>query len=280
MKKISIFLAVSLLMTGLILLTGRTKVSASLTQQDIPNFTSEEMAQQFSQLTLQMRLSKGTFLQLEPIVLYLTLNNPTDNRIWGHTYLATQPRFVHLFVRRSGETEWREWEIPTPILARVGVDDGWIAPRAVVVGQFVIRLGLNVAFPAPGNYEVYATFRNAGSLAGRIQSAPINLAVTAPVGLNLEAYNYIMASGLATDFVGDSLSPIFPKEKLLAFDRNFGNSVYGAYVKFKLGQWYLVKKDYRAAEALFAQVAAQPDFPLAQAVNDYLTRARQDLTQP
>lgn len=269
----------TLLSVVLILAGGNAKTAVALAQ-DIPNFTPAEMAQQFSQLTLQVRSLKNSYLQLEPVRLRLVLRNPTDKRMWGHTYLGRQLRYVTLFIRKSGTTEWHEWEEPLPFIARILVDDEWIAPQSIFVGQRVIRAGLNNALPEPGDYEVYATFRNLGLNNGIIQAAPITLSIVAPSGFDLQAYNYIMASGLATDFLGDTIGVNFPKDKLLTFNSDFGNSIYGVYVKFKLGQWYLFKKDYQAAEALFAQVAAQLDFPLLPAADNYLAQAREGLAQP
>lgn len=275
-KKFSLILVGCLITLGVALLVWNA-LSSHAQELRIP--VPEQVAEQFAQLKLETSLSAPAFLQLQPILLRVRVKNPTSVRIWGHSCLSTQPSYIKLYVRKSGETAWRNWEIPVALLQKVAVDDRWIEPGESFAADLVIASGLSIAFPTPANYELYATFRNVGSNGGVIQSVPVSLSIVAPTGLNRQAYNYIMASE-RTDFLGDHIGLNFPKDRLLAFNRDFGNSTYGAYTKFKLARWYVANKEYAAAEVLLTQVVAQPDFLLLPEANRYLAQAREGLTQP
>jgi hypothetical protein len=223
----------------------------------------------FSELTLQLNTTKSEFVKLEPIPLTITLKNQTSKKIRGHAALRLGTKYVDLFVERYGEM--RRVEHLTTQFHYPLVSSSDIKPKAEFRDSHLLNLDLANLFPEAGLYRLQVVLYDE-SLKETVKSNVLDISITNPVGQDLEAFYFLSNRVNASNFFEGVVhsSPARVRE----FVEKFGESSYGPYATFLLGQFHFLRGEHQVATVILDKLARRPDFIFSDKVADYLAKSR------
>ncbi len=141
---------------------------------------------------------------------------------------------------------------------------------------------LNLGRSSGGNesddfWVVYVQVHDA-KWSNEIKSNVLTVRILQPEGLNLEALKYIKTLSASSYFfsgVGFS-SEAEQRTALEVFTAKFGETLYGDYAAFLLGERYFYDKDYTRADAQFSLLANKADFVFADRAKKYIEKTKKD----
>jgi len=232
----------------------------------------------FSKLTLKIRSTKEDFVELEPIPIVFNLRNETDQTIVGHSALELSNNFVKLFMI-DDKGEIHEIQNLSPITANTAVAPREISPGENLESKQALAFYLDQSFPRPGNYRIQAKLYDA-SWTNEIKSNVLTIRVHAPDGQTLQALKYIKNLGASSYFFSGVGFASKEQERaaLEDFIANFGETVYGDYATFSLGELYFYDKKYKKAGKRFSLLERKADFVFGDKAKHYLERLRRENT--
>ncbi len=234
----------------------------------------------FPSLTLEITSAKGNFAPLEPIPITLKLNNETGKRVSGHTDIGFSQNHVELFLV-SPEGSVERVEIPKPVSKLLEVGQKVFQPGESYRSIQLITVRSNDILSKPGEYHVQAVIHGANWYE-EIKSNFLSVRIVDPEGPNKQALDYIRSKAARSDlFAGFDLSGS-PEalDTLEGLSNNFGNSIYGDYASFRLGEFYFYKKEYAKAKAHLDKLAEKRDFTFADKVSDYRDKIKAKQRRP
>jgi hypothetical protein len=242
-------------------------------------FAQQEMSTQalsFSDLTLNVETTKDEFAQLEPIPITIRLINQTSHPAMGHSALDFSNNFIKVFFSR-GEGQMREVENLSPVRANTAAPSVRIEPGGRFESTQVLSFNLDKNFLQPGVYQIQLTLSDS-KWNEEIKSNLITIRVVRPEGINLQAFEYIKHVGAASYFFSGIGFPSQEQQRnvLEDFTYRFGESIYGPYAEFSLGELYFYEKDYKKAAQRLGKVAKRPEFALADKAEKYLNKIREE----
>lgn len=234
----------------------------------------------FAKLSLRISSTKGLLAELEPIPIILNLRNESNEKAVGHSALELSDNFVKLFIIEEGGAA-REIQDLSPITANTVAAPREIGPGESVEAKQALAFHLDKTFPRPGNYRIQAVLYDA-KWSNKIQSNILPIHIVEPEGQDFEALNYIRSIGAASYFfsgVGFS-DEHQQREALEDFTARFGDTLYGDYVVFLLGERYFYNNENARAKLYLDRLAGKPDFIFANKVADYRKKlAQRDTTK-
>jgi hypothetical protein len=219
--------------------------------QQRTNVTSTES---FSKLSLRLAPSKQEFLPFEPIPLTIILKNDSSDYVTGHSQIGFKEKYLKLLVRNESGQE-KELTSLSPVSCKCDKPRN----KQISPGQSFqtneIFFNLHNAFPMPGSYQIQAVFRDANWV-NETKSKPITIKIIEPVGVDLEASNFLekqmkghsfVFAGLGREQVYNDLTMRFP------------GTLYADYATYFLGSKYLTKGEYERADPLLRQALQRKD---------------------
>ena len=262
-----------LLVAPLALLIGLSVFNLAQQQDDA------DPALNFSNLTFEIATTnKKEFVKLEPIPITLTLSNKTTQTILGHRALGFSANLVRVFVVQEG----REQEVPqlSPFAKEMFIKPVEMKPGESYHAKELFTLNLDSLFPKPGEYQIQAILLFPNSKL-TVKSNTVAIHIREPEGIDRQAFDFIQANSRSSDFLsGRYLSGHQKAQSLLErFVMNYGESVYGDYATFLLGELYFVQEEYEKASELFLKVANKPDFAFSDKVSDHLNKLKGELSK-
>jgi hypothetical protein len=232
----------------------------------------------FSRLTLKMASTKEDFVELEPIPIILNLRNDTNQTILGHSALNFSNNFVKLFiVQENGQTQ--EIQNLTPVTANTAASPKKIEPGENLEEKQVLAFHLDKTFPVPGDYRIQAVLYDP-EWTREVKSNVLTIRIFQPEGLDLEALKYIKSLAASSYFfsgVGFA-STEKARSVLEEFNARFGETVYGDYANFLLGEHYFYDKKYKRASTHFSLLADKTSFVFADKAKKYLEKIKREGT--
>lgn len=263
----------STLFTAIILLSA-VVVDFSRTVQVQGNFQD---GSDFSKLSLEIDSTKKEFIQLEPIPIILTLTNKTSRPIKGHSAIDVSQNYVKLFVKRPGVEikKIRELSLNRKLVVAA---DKVIEPGEHYQSNQILTLNLDEEFPQPGLYQLHAVLMDADGKR-EAKSNILTIRIAEPRGLDYQAFEYIKEKGTPADFFyGVDIPGSKNTQSVIEeFESSFGESAYGDYASFLLGEFYFLKEDYAKAHEKFDKVAKKADFIFASKIKEYLAKSKEKL---
>jgi hypothetical protein len=213
----------------------------------------------FSNLTLEIAPLKEEYVQLEPISLKIDLSNNNSSPIIGHSTLSFSSGYLELFI--INEDKGCKIEHLSPGVASTFVKERQINPGEHIQSKDQLTLNLDTLFPVPGEYKIQAELSD-GKGREKVKSRLITIRVVEPKQKDLPAFNYIKSSNHAYNFFsGVAFSNDEEKRIMEQLTSNFGESVYGDYALFNLGQIHFGEKDYDKAIEYLTKVRSKDIFP-------------------
>ena len=194
-----------------------------------------------SKLTLELSTSKSNYFQLEPVEFNFKLSNSSVEPVkWqGLLILGSDLDFL---IKSPGSEEnrieGRKMSIGTVASAPSVIQPGGEFISNAILGSVEEQ---EKVFPEPGTYQVRVEFNYKEITAEevkqiKIASNPVTIHISAPQGVNLEAYNYIKNT------LEKARSERVSADEMLRLRRNFVNnyrgSVYAKYEILKLALAY------------------------------------------
>ncbi|MBD0373032.1 MAG: hypothetical protein ICV60_19485 [Pyrinomonadaceae bacterium] len=163
----------------------------------------------------------------------------------------------------------------SPIRANTAAPSVRLEPGGRFESTQVLSFKLDRNFLHPGVYQIQITLVDS-KWNEEIKSNLITIRVVRPEGLNLQALEYIKRLGASSYFfsgVGFS-SKEQERDVLEDFASRFGDSIYGPYAEFSLGELYFYEKDYKKAVQRLSKLAKMPEFALAHRAEKYLDKIK------
>ncbi|MCP9494341.1 MAG: hypothetical protein MSG64_07790 [Pyrinomonadaceae bacterium MAG19_C2-C3] len=152
-----------------------------------------------------------------------------------------------------------------------------INPGEKVRSQEVLTVNLGRMLPEPGVYTFQAVFYNLDRKE-KVQSKLLIVKVKQPVtNKDMSAYQFIASSGNASSFFsGTNLINDFSELQTIAqFGLDFGDTDYGVYADFTLGQFYYTTHDYVKAYKHLLKLSTKRDFVFSNKVSRYLEKVKE-----
>lgn len=192
-----------------------------------------------TELTLRITTRQGVeYLPLEPVVVDLTLSNPTSSTTSWQGFLAVG-RDVN-FQSRDTSGQVRRWEgrqyIGLIKSLPVAMSPGEEVKRQILLDRHLSSL----LFPRSGRYELkveftYKTRDEEQRREVQISSNPISVDIKEPSGIDRLAYDYLRGP---LEEVSTQPDVRLLAQKRQEFVDRFGNSGYAKYVIFQLANTY------------------------------------------
>ncbi|MGI9108237.1 MAG: tetratricopeptide repeat protein [Pyrinomonadaceae bacterium] len=223
----------------------------------------------FTELTLELSSTKNRFVRLEPIPVTFTLSNQTEKEIRGHASLSLSSLYLDLYIQHNSG-EMQKIDGLTKESRYFGVTSSNIRQGERFRRRHLLSLNLDNLFPETGVYRLQVVFQD-DSLKEMIKSNIIDINIVEPTGVDLEAFNYLSQVDTSDFFEGVTNSS---PEKAVEFVARFGDSSYGPYAIYQLGQFHFLKGDYPEAMRLLGKLAGQSDFVFSDQVLDYLNKSK------
>ena len=224
----------------------------------------------FSDLTLEAFTTKQKFIQLEPIPITLELSNKTAEPVVTQTSLNFDGNLVQLFVENS-LNEQQEIGLSS-VRVLMSIDPITIQPGGKYRGrQQLLVLALDRAFPQPGHYYLQFVLKDRMS-EEVVKSDRLEIEIKRPEGLDLEAFNFIKSKGKQSNFF-NSVTVSTPNT-VEEFVARYGESVYGDYATFMLGQFYFIKQEFEKAKGQLEKVSTKAKFFFADEASNYLDKIK------
>ena len=226
-----------------------------------------------SQLKWEVTPSKDSYIPLEPIQINFRLTNETQKATRNEEVFTITVEIVH-----DGETN-RKPQLFGGTEKRISIYNGVKAGETV---EKSILLDFNLAklFPEYGTY-ILKFFIQIGTLENEgleFAVEPFTLTIREPVGVDKEAYDYIINYYKSPPV---SLLSFIDYEKgtkiLGGFIDRYSTSVYGDYAIFNLAKLRFYNKQYTLAEELFTLLKDRENFVLLPQVKDFLYQTNEKL---
>ncbi len=263
---------------GLIATTVLASASTFLFFNQLP--PNVALAQNQTELTLDVTSPKRNHLPLEPIVLKTRLSNRSASPLTWSGSAKVGSRDLNIVTRLSNGIEYR-W------IGDRGNNSGFPGPdisqpnaskdsESLIDGHVFTKI-----FPHPGRYLMtveflYDDFSSGQRERHRIVSNSIPIDITSPSGPDLLAYEYLR----------NVLRPVLEEgkasDKLLQrqyFAAQFGNTSYAKFNAYELGKLYLNVGQYQNAENEFYKIS-DIDFFYARQVDRELDNLAIKLKRP
>jgi hypothetical protein len=231
---------------------------------------------QFSELTLTTQIVKERFVELEPIPLTLLLRNNTPKPIAGHTALGPQGYLDVIVYTSHGKAIKAEL---SRVRSYTVISPRTIMPQESHRSRQLLRLDLDKVFPKPGRYEIEAVLHDI-DWKEEIKAQPITISIEPPpTDDDRAALDYIRLHGGGDVFFNGRNTPArsLPDTLLRAWLDKFGETRYGVYVHFALGEWYFSREDYESAMREFDRSANDEEFIFADKSLSYLSQCAMKL---
>ena len=259
----------------LIMLIALSSIATGSLSSAVRAIDNSSQKSDFSDLTLEIATAKEEFNQLEPIPLALTLSNKTDETITASTALNFDYHFLTLFVRLPGG-ERQMIERLSMLQKFVGVGSGKIKPSQTTQLKQLVDIELDKIFPYPGEYQLQAELMD-GDSKKVIKSNHLRIRIMEPQGLDRQAFDFIKKNGNPSYFLNgyERVVDKKPLSILEEFVSRFGETAYGDYATFQLGEVYFYGKDYEKAIKHLEKLANKPDFVFSERVKEYLSRGKE-----
>jgi tetratricopeptide (TPR) repeat protein len=230
----------------------------------------------FSQLTLDLAISKEKFVQLEPIPLNLRLSNKTNQPIVGHSAIDFSYNLIELFVFYNGEK--REITKSDRIIDGVAKAK-IIRPRESYSSKELINLDLDQTFHEPGVYQIQAVLHDIDGKQ-EVKSNLVAVRILAPQGADAQAFSYIKSNGKPPYTFTSGLelhSSEQAQNVLKIFVFSFRDTVYGDYAALDLGVLAFHKGQYEQAIEHLQVLSDNSTFAFADRALSYLALAHDKL---
>ncbi len=229
-----------------------------------------------SDLTLKITSTKEVFVELEPIPIILNLRNESSQTILAHSALDLSNNFVKLFIIEEGG-QTREIQNVSPVTGNTAAAPREIGPGESLEAKQALAFHLDKTFPRSGDYRIQALLYDAG-WTSEIKSNVLTIHILQPEGLNFEALKYIKSLGASSYFFSGVGFPSEEEERtaLEVFTTKFGETLYGDYAGFSLGERYYYDMEYTRAEKQFSLLANKADFVFADRAKKYLEKIKKD----
>lgn len=217
-------------------------IAACLVAIEFPSISNTIQAQtEKSKLALELSASKNSYVQLEPVEFNFKLSNKSGEPVKWQGLLMLGSDLDFLVTSPGGEEkriEGRKMSLTAVASAPSVLEVGGEAKSYAVLGG--VEEQENV-FSKAGVYQIRIEFRYQETTGGearqtKIVSNPITINITAPQGIDLEAYNYIKNT------LEKARTERASADETAALRQNFvnlyGSSVYAKYEIFKLALAY------------------------------------------
>jgi hypothetical protein len=223
----------------------------------------------FSDLTLEISLTKQSFVKLEPIPIIFKLSNNTNQTITGRISLRFTSNYLEILVQNpNGEIK----KITPLSLNRVYSvsKDSTIPPGSQGQHTELLKLDLNRHFPTVGNYKLQAVLRGRNEQEA-IRTNWLPITITEPQGANFAAYKFLKQG---TDVAKLYESPETDQQWNFfeAFAASYPDSPYTNYLRFNLAEHYLWKGEDKKARELLEKLKLGKDFVFSAKVDEYLRK--------
>jgi hypothetical protein len=237
-------------------------------------------AQNFSNLTLEISSTKDEFLPLEPIPLVLVLSNATTKPVSGHKALDFSQNYVELFVDRFDGSA-SKIEIKNPLAKLVEVGAKVYQPGEAYSSKQLVTTGLGDALSKPGEYRLQAVVHGANWYE-EVKSNFLTVRIVEAKGADKQALDYLKGQANVSElFAGFDLSEDQTALGMLeGLVSRFGNTAYGNYAAYRLGEFYFYRKDYAKANRHFGKLVERADFIFADKAKQYLEKIKKVSTVP
>jgi hypothetical protein len=223
----------------------------------------------FSDLTLDLAPHKPTVLQMEPIPFRIALVNNTDAPVPGVAVsIYFNSRAVKLEIRQpNGKVVVPEGL--SGLHARIFPElfPRELEPGGKIEATQVFDTGHYLFFGKAGEYQVRASVTNGDRRV--VQSDWMNLTVAKPVGLEKDAYNYLLTNMKKRP---DNYVPFnkWSIDEMEEFVLQYPGTVYSDYVRYALVGWYFDRDKVRT-ESHLRQIN-EKDFVYARDVSSKLKK--------
>lgn len=231
----------------------------------------------FNDLKLSIATLKGGFLPLEPIPIVVTISNPTDHIVVGHTAIGLSSGFIEVYVAKEKD-EPRKILVLSPGLGQPLVRSREIEPDEAETLPQLLTMHLDKVFPEPGMYHVEALFYDA-AYRQSVRSNKIKIHILQPSGKNARALNFIRNKEYGQSFFsgeGYAADENFVQD-LEQFAAEFGDTPYADYAVYLLGEHYCTVNDNEKARKHLLKLERKGDFVYKDKVADYLAKSRDGL---
>jgi hypothetical protein len=249
-------------------------------------------------LELTIAVHKEQFLQTEPVVLAIRLNNPTGSKKpVALLQNPWQPLMKFTIRDPSGKSRVRvlagERSVATEHQGLVGADKVLritstetypvtvLHPKTAVTYRELLHYtnqkGGWMLFDQPGRYEIQAHLPEIPALHQEtLDSNQLAITVVEPPESEKNAWSSFRGDGPMGNsaFVQEPISGLAIAEALRGMVQEFPQSVYSEHARYALGKFYLNSGAYDDSLAMLEDLAKRnPDFPLRVEVRYYIARA-------
>lgn len=232
----------------------------------------------FTDLKLSLTTLKDGFLQLEPVPIIISISNPTDNPVIGHTAISFSSNFVELYVSRGGE-EPRKIIPLSPVIDQTLVRSREIMPGEEVSVAQLLTMNLSKVFPEPGVYHIEAQLYDA-SHRQFIRSNKLQIKILQPKAEDAKAFDIIRGGEAKYSFFsGSGFADQDYIQQLERLATEFKDTAYADYAEYLLGGYYAVKGDDQRALTHLSKLEKKSGFVYKDEVNDRLGHIRRKLSQ-
>lgn len=269
MKK-QIIVAIVALLTSVLMSVGWA-FPKSGRQQD-----GEEKLLKFSELSLEMQTPKKEYALLEPIPITLTLSNRKAFPVAGHAVLDFSANVIQLYVSQGGGDPKRIDQLSPARISLMHESKGArIKPGAVRQSTQLLTMDLNQYFPQPGVYQLQAILPDLDG-EEEISSNKVTVKIVEPDSQSLAAYQYLVFTGKSSHFFTALMFTDAEGEDIVkALTDNYGDSVYGGYADYLLGEYYFSRKKYDKAFDRLDKVVKREKFIFADKAKEYLAEIKE-----
>ena len=247
----------------MLLLVGVGSYLSTAAQQE-----NNQKSSTFTDLTLEIALTKTEFVPLEPIPVLVTLSNATTKSVaWAH---ALTPNHTELFVVSSGGSPKKiDFHKGMAILIAVSPYPKLLRPGDAEHLKPLITMGLNDVLSQPGDYRIEAVTHGA-NWNEEVRSKPVLVRIVNPQGINERVFQYIKRASSSDLFAGWDLTENQGMlDALKAVADEFVDSAYSDYASFRLGEFYFYKNEDPRAKVYLDRLTGKADFAFADKVVDY-----------
>ncbi len=217
----------------------------------------------FKSLTLTLSVPARSFLLLEPVPLTITLVNATAEPVVADAALRFADRAIGILIQPEGSPPYRAEPLST-IAIYTRPSPRPLPPGYRQVSTEPLILNLQKLMPVPGKYGIQAVLRN---LDEEIRSNVVSIDVTQPAGLDQLAYQFLVDSGQADDFLDGS--DVVSKPELYGeyetFVRTYPGTAYADYANLFLGRFHETRRQIDQARRFFSNVTARREYATQKA---------------
>jgi hypothetical protein len=208
---------------------------------------------------LSLATLKGGFLPLEPIPILVTIANPTEHPVRGHTGIDFSADHIKLYVSK-GQEESRRITSLSLTLSNTLVRSRDIEPGEEVTRPQLLKMNLGEVFPEPGVYHVEAVLFDV-PYEHSIRSNKLQIKILQPKGEDAKALDFIMTKeNKYSFFSGDRFADRNFVQVLEQFAFEFKDTPYADYADYLLSEHYSLVGDSQSALTHLAKLEKKADF--------------------